>query len=84
MVNHINYLMNNSFFYETDWKVRFDSIKTLTETAQKYSESLVKHKLANNFIDIFIKLITDPNTKVSFQALTGFNSILDEIKVICK
>lgn len=58
-----------------------DSIKIITQTAQNYADVLAKHKLANNFIDIFLKLINDPNAKVSQQALTSFNMIIEDIQV---
>ena len=68
-------------FNDLEWRSRFEAVDSLTEFANRHSENLQKSKQILRFLDTFVKLMTDSNTKVSLQAINAFAPIVPLLKV---
>lgn len=73
--------INPLIFNDLEWRSRFEAVDSLTEFANRHSENLQKSKQILRFLDTFVKLMTDSNTKVSLQAINAFAPIVPLLKV---
>lgn len=64
-----------------DWKERMGSVEQMSEWAGKGS-ALTRSQFANKFLFLYLKLLQDPNPKISLKALHHFYQDFDSIEEI--
>ena len=64
-----------------DWSVRVKAIDALSSIAHAHAPFLMQSKYFQKFIDHFLKLVRDQNSKVAIHGIERLNALVETLKV---